>query len=203
MIVKLRGEAGSDPHRYDYRSTRMLVRLTARAAELLEREGEAAFAEFRSRPERWSVGGDSYLYVYDREGVSLYHGGYPSLIQRDLTRLTDLLGKPIHLLALDQLDNHRESNPHGWVHYLWPAPGSLPGAWKSSCHFPATLPDGRKIYVGSGLNYPQVEREFFRIAVDQTAALTSSLLAPPPSPFLIPRPFSDIIKTMLKTGYQK
>jgi hypothetical protein len=167
--VKIRGDAGSDPQRYDYQSTRMLVRLTARAAALLEREGETAIEEFRSRPERWSLGGDSYLYVYDREGINLYHGGYPGLIRRDLARLTDLLGKPIHRLVLDQLDNHRESNPHGWVHYLWPAPGSLQGAWKSSCHFPATLPDGREVYVGSGLDYPQMEREFFRIIVDQAA----------------------------------
>ena len=173
-IVKLTGEAGSDPHRYDYQATRMLVRRTARAAELLETKGEAAFADFAAGADSWSVGGDSYLYVYDREGVNLFHGGYPGLAEQDLHRLTDLLGKPIHRLVLDQLDNHRETNPHGWVHYLWPAPGSLPGTWKSSCHFPATLPDGREVYVGSGLDFPLVEREFFRIVVDQAARLLAA-----------------------------
>jgi hypothetical protein len=170
-IWKSRGGAESDLSRYDYRATRRLVRLTARAARLLEEKGEEAFADFSAEPDKWSVEGESYLYVYDREGVNLFHGGYPELQGQGLGDLHDLLGKNIHRLVLGQLDNQSSSNPHGWCHYLWTAPGSLQGAWKSSCHFPATLPDGRKVYVGSGHNTPLVEREFFRITVDQAAEL--------------------------------
>lgn len=191
-MAKLRGDAGSDPHRYDYRATRRLVRLTARAARRLEKEGEAAFEDFSNRPEKWSVAGNSYLYVYDRDGLNLYHGGYPELEGQELGDLLDLQGKNIHRLVLDQLDNHSEVNPHGWAHYLWPAPGSLQGTWKSSCHFPATLPDGREVYIGSGYDTPLVEREFFRIAVDQAAGLLAEkgeaaldIFRDPRSPFTI------------------
>lgn len=170
-VWKSRGGTKADLSRYDYRATRMLVRLTARAAELLEREGAAAFADFREHPEKWSVAGESYLYVYDWKGTNIFHGGYPELEGQNLGEFTDLLGKEINHLIIDQLENHSASNPHGWCHYLWAAPGSLQGAWKSSCHFPANLPDGRKVYVGSGYNIPLVEREFFRIIVDQAVEL--------------------------------
>ncbi|MDP8236928.1 MAG: cache domain-containing protein [Candidatus Erginobacter occultus] len=182
----------SDLRGYDYLATRRLVRLTAQGARLLEEKGGEAFDDFSADPDRWSVEGESYLYVYDREGVNLFHGGYPELRGQDLRDLTDLLGRNIHRLILDQLDNHSESNPHGWCHYLWAAPGSLQGTWKSSCHFPATLPDGRKVYIGSGLNTPLVEREFFRINVDQAAEFlagegTAALagLKDPQGPFTI------------------
>ncbi len=170
-VREFREDVRSDLRCYDYWSTRRLVRLTARASRLLEEKGEAAFADFSAAPDQWSVDGESYLYVYDREGVNLFHGGYPELQGLELGDLHDLLGKNIHRLVLDQLDNHSESNPHGWCHYLWAAPGSLQGTWKSSCNFPATLPDGRRVYVGSGHNTPLVEREFFRITVDQAAQL--------------------------------
>ena len=166
----IRGDA-ANLQVYDYRATRRLVQLTSRAADLLDQKGPAAFDDFSADPDKWSVEGESYLYVYDREGVNLFHGGYPELKGQELGDLHDLLGKNIHRLVLDQLDNHSESNPHGWCHYLWAAPGSLQGTWKSSCHFPATLPDGRRVYVGSGHNTPLVEREFFRISADQAAEL--------------------------------
>ncbi len=191
-ILKAGPGEQTDLRVYDYRATRMLVRLTARAARRLEEKGEAAFADFSDHPDQWSVDGESYLYVYDWEGVNLFHGGYPELKGRDLGDLHDLLGKNIHRLVLDQLDNHSEVNPHGWCHYLWTAPGSLQGTWKSSCHFPAALPDGRRVYVGSGHNTPLVEREFFRITVDQAAGLISekgsaalAKLKSPEGPFTI------------------
>lgn len=170
-ILKVGPGEQPDLRVYDYRTTRMLVRLTARAARRLEEKGQAAFADFSAAPDQWSVAGNTYLYVYDREGVNLFHGGYPELEGQGLSDLHDLLGKNIHRLVLDQLDNHSSSNLHGWCHYLWAAPGSLQGTWKSSCHFPATLPDGKRVYVGSGHNTPLVEREFFRITVDQAAEL--------------------------------
>ncbi len=191
-VREFREDGHSDLRCYDYWATRKLVRLTARAARLLEEKGEEALADFSADPDQWSVNGESYLYVYDREGVNLFHGGYPELQGQQLGDLHDLLGKDIHRLVLDQLDNHSESNPHGWCHYLWAAPGSLQGAWKSSCHFPATLPDGRRVYVGSGHNTPLIEREFFRITVDQAAELLAGKgeaalteLKDPEGPFII------------------
>ena len=62
----------SDLGMYDYRDTRRLVALTGRAAALIGKKGEAAFADFRKNPPAWSVDGSAYLYVYDLDGVNLF-----------------------------------------------------------------------------------------------------------------------------------
>jgi hypothetical protein len=160
-----------DLRMYDYRDTRRLVDLTARAAELIRQRGPAAFEVFRQKPGKWSVGGASYLYVYNLEGLNLYHGGYPELVGKNLRDFTDLLGKKSWRLITDQLKDHREINPHGWVHYLWVPPGALDAAWKSSCNFLTALPDGRRVFVGSGIENPPPEKEFYRIIVEEAARL--------------------------------
>jgi len=98
----------ADLHIYDYRDTRLLVSLTGRAAALIEEKGEKAFESFRKHPKRWSLDGSSYLYVYDMDGVNLFHGGYPELKGKDLSELTDLHGKKPVNIIIDQLDKSRE-----------------------------------------------------------------------------------------------
>lgn len=160
-----------DLNRYDYRDTRQLVALTGRAAELIAKDGEKAFAVFRRNPDKWSVDGNSYLYVYDMSGLNLFHGGYPDLEGKNLIGFTDLLGKKAVRMIINQLENYRSLNPHGWSHYLWVPPGALDGVWKSSCNFAVTMPDGRRVFVGSGIDAPLQEREFYRINVDEAKEL--------------------------------
>lgn len=157
----------SDLGRYDYRDTRQLVALVERAAALIEDNGEKAFEVFQQNPGEWSLDGNSYLYVYDMNGFNLFHGGYPGLKGKNLSDFTDLLGKKPVMMIVEQLQNHQDDNPHGWMHYLWVQPGALDVAWKSSCNFAVTMPDGRRVYVGSGIDKPLQEREFYRIIVDQ------------------------------------
>jgi len=161
----------SDLHRYDYRDTRQLVALTARAAAMIEEKGEKAFESFRKNPDRWSLDGNSYLYVYDMAGVNLFHGGYPELKGKNLIELTDLDGKKPVNIIINQLENHGDINPHGWTHYLWVPPGAIDPIWKSSCNFKTTMPDGRKVFIGSGIDNPLQEREFYRILVDEAVEL--------------------------------
>ncbi len=161
----------SDLSRYDYRDTRNLVVLTGRAAALVGKEGEKAFEVFRKNPQDWSLHGNSYLYVYDLENVNLFHGGYPKLAGKNLSDFTDLLGKHVGRLIIDQLENYPDINPHGWSHYLWVPPGALNGVWKAACNFKVTMPGGRRVFVGSGIDSPLQEREFYRIIVDEGAHL--------------------------------
>jgi len=171
-VSKLREKSPvSDLGRYDYRDTRQLVALTGRAAALVGKEGEKSFRVFRANPDDWSVHGDSYLYVYDLDNVNLFHGGYPQLAGRNLGDFTDLLGKKPGQLIIEQLERYPGINPHGWSHYLWVAPGALNGVWKASCNFKVTMPDGREVFVGSGIDNPLPEREFYRIIVDEAARL--------------------------------
>jgi len=160
-----------DTRRYDYRDTRQLVTMTGRAAALIEKMGEKAFESFRKYPGRWSLDGNSYLYVYDLDGVNLFHGGYPELKGKNLMDFTDLHGKKPAEMIIDQLHNYPDINPHGWIHYLWVPPGAFDTTWKSSCNFAVTMPDGREVFVGSGINDPLQEREFYRIIGDEAAQL--------------------------------
>jgi len=158
-------------NRYDYRQTRRLVATASRAADRLAEKGDQAFEIFLNNAGEWSLGGFSYLYVYTMDGVNLFHGGYRELAGKNLIDFTDLLGKKPGRLIIDQLENHRRSNPHGWIHYLWVPPGFLDGIWKSSCNFLATMPDGRRVFVGAGIDNLLPEREFYRIIVDQACRL--------------------------------
>ncbi len=172
QLSNLRKESRTeDLHRYDYRDTRQLVALTAHAADRVARVGEEAFDDFRENPGKWSLDEKSYLYVYEMDGTNLFHGGYPELEGKNLIGFTDLLGKKSVQLIIDQLVNHHELNPHGWHHYLWVPPGAIDAAWKSSCNFRVTMPDGRQVFVGSGIDAPLQEREFYRVIVDEAVEL--------------------------------
>ena len=171
LFVSARPSPSPDMSMYDYRATRRLVALTTRAAALVREMGPEAFRIFRDEPEQWSVDGNSYVYVYEREGVVLFHGGYPQLTGKNLIDFKDQLGRQAGRLIVEQLDDYPDVNPHGWTHYLWSPPGALDGVWKSSCNFRVTMPDGRRVFVGSGFDEPLEERVFYGIIVDEAAAL--------------------------------
>jgi hypothetical protein len=158
--------ASVDVSAYDYRDTRDLVRFVHDAARLLEREGLGVLGD-PGRCPGWA--GQSYLYVYGLDNTCLYHAGMPELVGKNLADITDIEGKPIAQMVLAALAD--PANPHGWVHYSWWQPGKFYPVPKSSCHFKATLPDGRALYVGGGIDYPHEEREFIRIAVDSAVNL--------------------------------
>lgn len=151
---------------YKYNDTRRLVRFVHEAAQKLQREGIAGLAEYKQ--ERGAKG-DYYLYVYDLNGVNVFHAGMPELENRNLREIRDKDGKRALDLVFEAVDN--PENPHGWVHYSWWEPGRFYPVPKSSCHFRVRLPDGRDSIIGGGINYPLEEREFARIAVDSAVNL--------------------------------
>ncbi len=152
--------------RYDFRDTRNLLRWVYEASQVLEKDGLATMEA------QFAGGGDdagSYLYVYDMDGNCLFHGGMPELEMKNLSTVTDIDDKPILQLVHEALSDPK--NPHGWIHYTWWRPGKFYPVPKSSCHFQVTLPDGREVFVGGGLDFPHEEREFVRIAVDSAVRL--------------------------------
>ena len=132
---------------------------------------------------------DYYLYIYDMNGVNIYHAGMPHLEGKNLWNLTDKNNKkPIQMVIAALAD---KNNPHGWVHYSWWEPGKFYPVPKSSCHFKVTTPEGKTLFVGGGLNYPHEEKEFIRIIVDDAAQLIKekgdsalSLIADPVSQYI-------------------
>jgi hypothetical protein len=153
---------------YQYRDTRDLVKFVYDASLILKKEGLKSIDYFKNNRKKY-FSKNRYLYVFEMDGVNLFHAGMPQLEGQNLIDIADKNGKPIAHLILEALDN--PNNPHAWVHYSWWQPGKFFPVPKSSCHFKVTTPEGKELYVGGGVNYPQEEKEFIRIIVDDAAKL--------------------------------
>jgi hypothetical protein len=152
---------------YNYRATRQVLHAVEEASQLLEEQGTAAFEAFDGTAFK---NDDFYIYVYRLEDSEcLYHGGNPAIVGQAGASFSDLQGRNLHESVLQQIRN--PNNPHGWVHYNWTSPGEILAEWKSSCNREAVLPDGTRLYVGGGLNWPVPEVEFARIAVKSAVDL--------------------------------
>ena len=153
---------------YQYRDTKDLVKFVYDASLIVKKEGLKSLEYFRSNRNILCTA-DRYLYIYDMNGVNIYHAGMPHLEGKNLLELTDKNGKkPVQMVIAALAD---KNNPHAWVHYSWWEPGKFYPVPKSSCHFKVTTPDGKEVFVGGGLNYPHEEKEFIRIIVDDAAQL--------------------------------
>jgi len=153
---------------YQYRDTKDLVKFVYDAAEKLKSGGAQALEYFRDNRSLYNQDGH-YLYIYDMDGVNIYHAGMKNLEGKNLWEVTDRNGKKITQLIMDALKN--PDNPHAWVHYSWWQPGKFYPVPKSSCHFMVRMPNGKDVYVGGGINYPHEEKEFVRIVVDSAVDL--------------------------------
>jgi hypothetical protein len=153
---------------YDYRDSRELIRLMQRAQRALEEQGPEAFRLFRENPDDWQYK-EAYLYVYNTNGLCLFHGGIPELEGQTITNLTDATGRPMLALSLNSARD--PYNPHGWIHYWWNPPNRIYPAWKSSCNKIITMANGESVMVGTGLDNHPRERIFIKIAVDSAVRL--------------------------------
>jgi len=153
---------------YHYRDTKNLVKFVYDAAQLLKKDELAALDYFRSNRQRFQTK-DHYLYIYDMNCNNIFHSGMENLENTNLIDIEDKNGKHVAELTLQALQD--PNNPHAWVHYSWWEPGKFYPVPKSSCHFKVTTPEGKELFVGGGINYPQEEQEFIRIIVDNAAEL--------------------------------
>lgn len=153
---------------YQYRDTKEIVKFVYDSSLRLKKDGLKSLDYFR-RNLKLDFSSDSYLYIYDMNGVNIFHAGMPHLEGKNLWNLTDKNSKkPIQMVIAALAD---KNNPHAWVHYSWWEPGKFYPIPKSSCHFKVTTPEGGVYFIGGGLNYPHEEKEFVRIAVDGAARL--------------------------------
>lgn len=153
---------------YQYRDTKDLVKFVYDASLRLKKDGLKSLEYFRNNRHILFTT-DRYLYIYDMNGVNIYHAGMQDLEGKNLWDLTDKNGKKAVQMIISALAD--KNNPHAWVHYSWWEPGKFYPVPKSSCHFKVTTPEGKVLFVGGGLNYPHEEKEFIRIIVDDAAQL--------------------------------
>jgi hypothetical protein len=153
---------------YQYRDTKELVRFVYDASQKLKKEGLKSLDYFRDNRSRYRTS-ESYLYIYNIQGVNIFNAGMPHLEGKSLRDLTDKNGKkPLAMMEAALAD---KNNPHAWIHFSWWEPGKFYPVPKSSCHFKVITPEGKEFIVGGGLNYPLEEKEFIRIAVDDAVQL--------------------------------
>jgi Cache domain len=157
-----------DPSVYEYKATRDLVAMVNDAADLFAVKGKAAFADFARPGSQW-LRGNRYIFVYDLNGVCVFHPIDPQLVGKNLMGLKDDLGKPLIRWMVEIAKN--PIKPYGWIHYLWPPPQTLFPLWKSSYVVGVRSPDGKRYFLGSGLYNMPMEKRFLVNLVDRAADL--------------------------------
>jgi signal transduction histidine kinase len=144
--------------------------LVREAAALLEERGERAYAELREPGSKWFHDG-IYFFVFTDEGIRAFHAAEPGSEGRDDRGLKDILGKPIVEMILQV---GAGPSGDGWVHYMYPEPGSIFPAWKSSFVRRVTFPSGVRHIVGCGAYNLQMDKAFIEDVVDRAAALVET-----------------------------
>jgi signal transduction histidine kinase len=146
-----------------------LMALVHEGAALLEVQGEKAYSEFRDKGSKW-FRDDTYFIVYSMDGTRTFHAADPSLEGGDVSGAKDILGRPYGKMFLDVGAN---PSGEGWVHYMYPEPGDIFPAWKSTFLKRVMFPSGKEHLVGSGIYNMQMDRAFIEDVVDSAAALVA------------------------------
>ncbi len=152
-----------------YVETRQVLKLVADAAAMIQRDGEAAFAAFRTEGSKW-FHDDTYVFVNDMKGICLCHPVMPGLEGASLMDQVDVNGKRFVSMMIQKVSGQRTA---GWVHYKWPRPGESDPIWKSCYVMGVSDASGTQYIVGSGLYDAKVEELFLVETVDEAAALVT------------------------------
>ena len=146
-----------------------LTDLVRDAAALFEKKGEDAFPELRTKSTRWQ--NDSiYYFVWTMDGIRIFHAAEPETEGIDVKDLKDVNGRPIGQMMLGA---GKSATGEGWVHYMYPEPGSIFPVWKSSFVKRVSSPAGRSYIIGCGIYRMQMDRAFIQDVVDRAASLVA------------------------------
>jgi signal transduction histidine kinase len=124
------------------------IALVDKAAALTDKNGKAAFTEFRKRDSEW-FHSTTYLYAYDLEGNVLLNPAFPMREGTNVTGQKDAKGKLFH----NEIIKTAETEGSGWVDYMFPKPGQTEPSQKWAYVKKVTI-DGVPGLVASGF-YPQ------------------------------------------------
>ena len=146
-----------------------LMALVREAAAVFEREGENAFAAFRTPGAKW-LHDELYFFVWTMSGIRLMHPAEPQGEGADVSDLKDVQDRPIGRWFLEA--GNSESG-EGWVHYLNTEPGKIFPIWKSSFVKRVKFPSGEVRLIGAGVYEMQMDKAFTEDLVDRAAALVA------------------------------
>lgn len=146
-----------------------LMALVHDAAALLEQHGEDSYPELRLRDSKW-FNDDTYFFVWTMDGTRAFHAADPSLEGKPGSDAKDVLGRPYGKMFLEVAAGRAGQ---GWVHYMYPEPGSLFPVWKSTFLRRVRFPSGQQYLVGAGIYNMQMDEAFIEDVVDRAAALVA------------------------------
>ena len=119
--------AGAPAAPPDSAQARSILTLVEKAATLVEKQGKAAFAEFRKPGSEW-FHGNTYLFAYDLKGNVLLNPAFPAREGTNVTGQKDASGKAFH----DAMIRTAQTQGSGWVDYSFPKPGQTQPSQKWS-----------------------------------------------------------------------
>ncbi|MGE5181100.1 MAG: cache domain-containing protein [Acidobacteriota bacterium] len=164
-----------------------LVGLVRDAARVFEERGDDAYPEFRSRGGYWFRNG-TYFFVWRMDGTRTFHAADRRLEGKSGLDAKDSLGKPYGRMFLDVAAS---PSGEGWVHYMYPEPGSMFPQWKSTFIKRVRFPGGEDRLIGAGVYHMQLDRSFIEDVVDRAASLVAErgrdafdVLRDPTGPFV-------------------
>jgi len=146
-----------------------LIQFVKEASSLVEKQGEAAFAEFKKKNSKW-LGKDRYVFVIDTKGYVLVNPHRPELEGKNQINLKDLAGKQFIKSFITEATGYSYKN-EGWTHYVWLKPGEENPAWKTSYVKYVKAPSGKDYIVGSGLYNMKMDKAFVVNVVDEAVEL--------------------------------
>jgi signal transduction histidine kinase len=144
-----------------------LMALVREGAALLEKEGEKAYPEFRTKGSKW-FHDDTYFFVWTLDGTRILHAADPTTEGQAAGGTTDVLGRPYGAMFLEAAAS---SSGEGWVHYMHPEPGNIFPTWKSTFVKRVTYPSGKQYILGCGIYSMQMDKIFIEDVVNRAVAL--------------------------------
>lgn len=117
------------------------------AVETLERDGASALTEFRG--DAWRDG-PLYLFIFQLDGVQLFHAITPETEGQNRSELTDIHGKKLVKEMLSVVVD----KGYGWTEYHWLNPVSGNVEAKRSFVSSAMM-DGEEVLIGAGYYYQE------------------------------------------------
>jgi signal transduction histidine kinase len=117
------------------------------ASDLIETQGEKAFAELRKKDSKWWTG-ENYIFVYDMSGKTLVLPPTPEIEGTNRWNTKDTEG----VYYVREMINQLKNNDSGWLQYHYQKPEEVVPSPKLA-YFKKVNMGGKNVLVGSGIYY--------------------------------------------------
>jgi signal transduction histidine kinase len=104
------------------------------------------------------------------DGTRIFHAANPAGEGQSMRGMKDIRGRPICEMILDAAGS---PSGEGWIHYMYPEPGDIFPAWKSTFVKRVNFPSGQRHIIGCGIYNMQMDRAFIEDVVGRAATLVA------------------------------